>query len=250
MQTKPKTLDHQRNLPLYKILTLVMLFAFVFGMAVPAAQAQEPEPPEEPRTFTQVYSDDKTVTADQIGITAATTPTNSAGIATADPNGAHAVYAWPMVFNQMGHLMESYQNYGSSASGAYFHHGIDVITNNYGVNVYAVSGGQVVNVQNYNTSDLYWEVAILDPQGYVWQYHHIDKNTIPSAINSAFAAWQANHTTGGFIAARDLDWQERAVDRQHLWLLLPPHPSQHPGRRRRVHQPVGVLHPQLRYPGA
>ena len=70
-----------------------------------------------------------------------------------------------------------------------------------GTQVYTRSGGQVVNVENYQPgNDLYWEVAVLDPEGYIWQYHHIDKNTIPQAIKDAFAAYQANPTTGGFIA--------------------------------------------------
>ncbi len=178
-----------------KILFFLLLTILVAGLPGGRTLAQEGEPPEEPRLNVQDQS------AQGIGINGLTPPTGSAGIATANPNGAHAVYAWPIVFNQMGHLMESYQNYGSDSTGAYFHHGIDVITNTYGVNVYAVSGGQVVNIQNYNSGSLYWEVAILDPQGYVWQYHHIDTNTIPQAIKDAYSAWQANHATGGFISA-------------------------------------------------
>ena len=98
----------------------------------------------------------------------------------------------------MGHSIQSYQNYGSDYTGGYFHHGIDMIAPN-GTAVYTRSGGQVVNVQNYNSGSLYWEVAILDPEGYVWQYHHIDSTTIPQSIRDKFAEWQANHTTGGFV---------------------------------------------------
>ena len=112
----------------------------------------------------------------------------------------HATYAWPFTVVQMGHAIQSYQNYSSGTSAAYFHHGIDIIAPN-GTQVYNRSGGQVVNVENYQPgNDLYWEVAVLDPEGYIWQYHHIDKNTIPQAIKDAFAAYQANPTTGGFIA--------------------------------------------------
>lgn len=127
--------------------------------------------------------------------------TGSAGIATADPDAPHSSYTWPFVWNQMGHLNSSYQGYGSLDS-AYFHHGIDMVSNQPNVPVYTRSGGQVVNVENYNEpSALYWEVAILDPEGYVWQYHHVDQNSIPQAIHDAYAAWQANPTTGGFVEA-------------------------------------------------
>ena len=112
----------------------------------------------------------------------------------------HATYAWPFTVVQMGHAIQSYQNYSSGTSAAYFHHGIDIMAPN-GTQVYNRSGGQVVNVENYQPgNDLYWEVAVLDPEGYIWQYHHIDKNTIPQAIKDAFAAYQANPTSGGFIA--------------------------------------------------
>ena len=110
----------------------------------------------------------------------------------------HATYVWPFTpTGGLGWNMQSYQNYGGTP---YFHHGIDMMAVN-GTDVFNRSGGQVVNVENYQPgNDLYWEVAVLDPQGYIWQYHHIDKNTIPQAIKNAFAAYQANPTTGGFIA--------------------------------------------------
>ncbi len=96
----------------------------------------------------------------------------------------------------MGHAIQSYQNYNSGTSTAYFHHGIDMIAPD-GTDVFSRSGGRVVNVENYQPGNsLYWEVAILDDEGYVWQYHHIDRNTIPQAIFDAYAAWQANHNNG------------------------------------------------------
>lgn len=130
--------------------------------------------------------------------------TASAGIATGDPNGAHARYGWPFAIEQMGHLNSSYQLYSTSPNDAYFHHGIDMLAPD-GTQVRTPVSGQVVNIENYSSpSDLYWEVAILDPQGYVWQYHHIAQPSIPAAIYQAFAAYQANPTTGGFISANSL----------------------------------------------
>jgi hypothetical protein len=107
-------------------------------------------------------------------------------------------YAWPFTLNAMGHTIASYQNYGSSP---YFHHGLDILANS-GTAVYNRSGGQVVNIENYTPgNDLYWEVAVLDPEGYLWQYHHIEVSSIPQAIYNKFAEYRANPTTGGFIPA-------------------------------------------------
>ncbi len=122
-------------------------------------------------------------------------------LATGDAQAAHATYAWPFnVSFTLGHAIQSYQNYSSGTSAAYFHHGIDIMAPN-GTDVFNRSGGQVVNVENYQPgNDLYWEVAVKDPEGYIWQYHHIDKNTIPQAIKDKFAEYQANPTSGGYIA--------------------------------------------------
>ncbi|HOM67879.1 MAG TPA: DNRLRE domain-containing protein [Brevefilum fermentans] len=125
--------------------------------------------------------------------------TKSEGIATGNPNGPHLQYAWPFTVVQMGHVIQSYQNYSSGTSQAYFHHGMDMIAPD-GTQVFTRSGGQVVNIENYQPGNsLYWEVAILDPEGYVWQYHHIDRNTIPQSIFDKYNEWKANPSTGGYV---------------------------------------------------
>jgi len=115
------------------------------------------------------------------------------------PLPSHGVYGWPFpsgVTFTLGHAIQSYQSYGGTP---YFHHGIDIMAPN-GTDVFHRAGGQVVNVENYQPgNDLYWEVAFLDPNGYLWQYHHIDKNTIPQFIKNKFAEYQANPETGGFV---------------------------------------------------
>lgn len=126
--------------------------------------------------------------------------TGSAGIAWGDPDGTHPRYSWPFPFDQMGHLISSYQNYSSNLNDAYFHHGIDMIAPD-GTAVRTPVAGQVVNVEMYGSNHLYWEVAILDPDGYVWQYHHIAQASIPQSIHTAFAAWEEDEVNGGFIAA-------------------------------------------------
>jgi Bacterial Ig domain len=120
-------------------------------------------------------------------------------LATGDPSllTDHGVYAWPFALDSIGWSMQSYQDYGGTP---YFHHGMDMMKL-YGTDVFNRSGGQVVNIENYNPGwNLYWEVAVLDPDGYIWQYHHIDEPTIPQYIWDKFAEYQADPVNGGFIA--------------------------------------------------
>ena len=119
-------------------------------------------------------------------------------LATGDPSllTDHGVYAWPFALDSIGWSMQSYQDYGGTP---YFHHGMDMMKLN-GTDVYNRSGGQVINIENYNPGwYLYWEVAVLDPDGYIWQYHHIHEPTIPQNIWDAWYEYQADPVYGGFI---------------------------------------------------
>jgi hypothetical protein len=90
---------------------------------------------------------------------------------------------WPYDILSIGHSMQSYQNYSMSP---YWHDGLD-IRGEAKQKVYATVAGKVVNIENYYPGlDLYWEVAILDDSGFVWKYHHVDKNSIPQEIRDAF----------------------------------------------------------------
>ncbi|HSJ59245.1 MAG TPA: Ig-like domain-containing protein, partial [Anaerolineae bacterium] len=94
--------------------------------------------------------------------------------------------------------IQSYQDYGGTP---YFHHGLDMMKV-YGTDVINRSGGQVINIENYQPGwDLYWEVAVLDPDGYIWQYHHIEEPTIPQYIWNKYYEYLADPVNGGFIAA-------------------------------------------------
>jgi hypothetical protein len=101
----------------------------------------------------------------------------------------------------IGHTIASYQNYGT---GAYFHHGLDIRAEA-GSEVHASAGGKVINLENYEPGNpAYWEIAILDDEGFIWQYHHVDRDTIPQAIEDAFK-------TGGSIA------QGTLLGKVYLW---------------------------------
>jgi len=165
-------------------MSLVIVLILEVCLLIPnAAQAASITPPQHPEQIE------------------ASIQTGSAGIATGDPDGAHARYGWSFAINQVGHLNSSYQLYSSNPSDAYFHHGVDLLAAD-GTQVRTPVTGQVVNIENYSyPTELYWEVAILDPEGYVWQYHHIDEPTIPPAIYTAFQAYQDDPVNGGFIPA-------------------------------------------------
>lgn len=97
---------------------------------------------------------------------------------------------WPVSIKSIGHTMASYQRYGG-LSEAYFHHGLDIRADA-GSDVLASVGGRVVNIENYMPGDdAYWEVAILDDEGFIWQYHHIERQSIPDNIFQAFKSQTA-----------------------------------------------------------
>lgn len=92
-------------------------------------------------------------------------------------------HPWPFDPLSIGNNMQSYQNYGGKP---YWHDGLD-IRSEVDAPIHSSTGGKVVNIENYiDGNPLYWEIAILDEEGYVWKYHHIERKTIPSEIFKAF----------------------------------------------------------------
>lgn len=105
------------------------------------------------------------------------------GLASATSKSEYRVkHEWPVSVLSIGHNTASYQNYGGEP---YFHHGLDIRADA-GTDVLASVGGRVVNISNYGPGPAYWEVAILDDAGFLWQYHHIDRDSIPQNIWDAF----------------------------------------------------------------
>lgn len=92
-------------------------------------------------------------------------------------------HPWPQRVLSIGHNTASFQHYGGNP---YFHHGLD-IRGDAGSDVIASAGGKVVNIENYMPpQDAYWEVAILDDDGFLWQYHHVERDSIPQEIHDAY----------------------------------------------------------------
>jgi hypothetical protein len=131
------------------------------------------------------------VRADDVHPSRLSTPTYySQAYGEMENKSAGSIHPWPITVLSIGHTNASYQNYGGQP---YFHHGLDIRANA-GEDVFASAGGKVVNIENYAFGELYWEVAILDDEGFLWQYHHVDRNSIPAEIHVAFK-------NGGSIAA-------------------------------------------------
>ncbi len=90
---------------------------------------------------------------------------------------------WPFPVDSIAHNIGSYQRYPGVLP--YFHHGLD-IRQKAGTPVRSTTASSVVNIENYILGkELYWEVALLDSKGFIWQYHHIDKSSIPKQIYEA-----------------------------------------------------------------
>ncbi len=177
-----------------RLLTLFLIAAFLAAALAgpspsPTARAQGPvqfEQEIDPATWYQDHEIEHAWQPDYLEL------------ATGDPNllTDHGVYAWPFALDSIGWSMQSYQDYGGTP---YFHHGMDMMKV-YGTEVFNRSGGQVINVENYRPGwNLYWEVAILDPDGYIWQYHHIDEPTIPQFIWDKWDEYQVDPVNGGFV---------------------------------------------------
>ena len=88
-------------------------------------------------------------------------------------------HPWPFPLESIGHNMQSYQNYDGSP---YWHDGLDIRSLKNQI-IYAAAGGKIINIENYIKGNaLYWEVAILDQDGFVWKYHHVDEKSIPQSF--------------------------------------------------------------------
>lgn len=92
-------------------------------------------------------------------------------------------HPWPYPLLSIGHNMQSYQDYSNSP---YWHDGLDIRAT-VDQAIYAAAGGKIVNIENYIKGNaLYWEIAILDSEGFVWKYHHVDQKSIPADIHAAY----------------------------------------------------------------
>jgi hypothetical protein len=90
-------------------------------------------------------------------------------------------YPPPVDPHAITHLAEDF----ATSNPPTWHRGLDFRTSA-GTPVTACRAGRVVNVENYSTSGTapeYWEVAVKDDDDLVWQYHHLDANSITVSEN-------------------------------------------------------------------
>ena len=127
------------------------------------------------------------------------------------------VHPWPFPLLSIGHNMQSFQDYGGSP---YWHDGLDIRSVSDQM-IYASAGGRVVNLENYVAGDsLYWEVAILDDEGFVWKYHHVDRKSIPEEVINAFR--NGERIEAGAVIGKVVRWPVFTFGElyHHLHLLI------------------------------
>ncbi len=126
-------------------------------------------------------------------------------------------HPWPFPLLSIGHAMQSYQDYGGSS---YWHDGLD-IRSSVDQPIFASAGGKVVNIENYVPGNsLYWEVAILDDEGFVWKYHHVDRKSIPVEIFEAYRS--GKKVEAGVLIGNVVRWPAVTFGEayHHLHLLV------------------------------
>lgn len=95
-------------------------------------------------------------------------------------------YPWPIANPKVGNNMQTIQGTGQLDMD-YWHLGLDVISNS-GTQVYTPVTGIVTNIVDAEIEDglpssgLYWRIEILDEEGLVWTFVHVDKNTFNPEI--------------------------------------------------------------------
>ncbi len=110
--------------------------------------------------------------------------------------------AHPHAYDIIGHTNASYQWYGGEP---YFHHGLDSRTTA-NAQVRTPIAGTVVNIENYVPNELYWEVGIIDENGFLWQYHHIDVNSIPAQIQENWNQGKTTEVEAGDVIGSVIAW--------------------------------------------
>jgi hypothetical protein len=126
-------------------------------------------------------------------------------------------HPWPFPLLSIGHNMQSYQDYDGSP---YWHDGLD-IRGQIDQSVYAPVGGKVVNIENYIFGNPnYWEIAILDDEGFVWKFHHIAHSSITAEIQNSYKS--KTKVKAGTLIGNIVRWSVTSYGEvyHHLHLLV------------------------------
>lgn len=126
-------------------------------------------------------------------------------------------HPWPFPLLSIGHNMQSFQNYGGYP---YWHDGLDIRSVS-DQPIYASAGGKIVNIENYQRGNpLYWEVAILDDEGFVWKYHHVARDSMPAELLMAYK--DGTKIQAGTFIGNVVKWSVTTFGERyhHLHLLI------------------------------
>ncbi|MEQ8765434.1 MAG: M23 family metallopeptidase [Planctomycetota bacterium] len=119
----------------------------------------------------------------------------------------------------IGHLAHNFQHYGGRP---YFHPGVDIRTPAESP-VHSAVAGRVTELRYYGARPLYFEVAIQDDRGFLWEYHHIAEDSVPDAVREAFEKGQ--RVPAGTYLGSVIRWRVHAYgdryDHLHLNVLDP-----------------------------
>jgi len=126
--------------------------------------------------------------------------------------------------NLAGNLVHNYQSFSGQAS-AYWHEGIDIRSNliagtQLGYQLHSPVAGEVVKWVRYSSSDLYWSLMVRESRGLVWQFHHLDPDTVSVKVGDTVAQGQVL----GNIAFWPSTHNGERYHHVHLNVAIP-HPS-------------------------
>lgn len=158
----------------------------------------------------------------------ATPVSPDAGLKLPPPFGSHSL-AWPVPFQDaqhtIGNVMGQYQNYGDAP---YYHGGDDLRVQEREMARAPISGRLEAGHYSYETlpdgsnkkywkpwpqsgNSMYFEVAIVTPQGYRFELHHIDRDALTPAVLSALKSPQPTVTEGTELG-RVVEWPMTDTD--------------------------------------
>ncbi|MBI3556239.1 MAG: peptide-methionine (S)-S-oxide reductase MsrA [Deltaproteobacteria bacterium] len=131
---------------------------------------------------------------------------NQMALAPSAPDYAAHSLPWPVPFEDahhtIGNVMTQFQDYGG---GAYYHGGDDLRVQDLEWVTAPITGKLEAGHYGYNTNadgsntkfwkawpqtgdHMYFEVALIDEQGYRFELHHIDRDSLPAEIVAALNA--------------------------------------------------------------
>ncbi len=152
------------------------------------------------------------------------------------PYSAHSL-SWPIEFQDathtLGNIMAQYQPFGKP----YYHGGIDVRTRG-GKSVHApVAGKLEAGHYSYVTNDdgsmdkmwkawpqqgesTYFEVAVVTDEGFRFEFHHVNRSTLPGPIVAMLNAGGGRVTVGMELGSA-IDWVGQDYDHIHYNIVTP-----------------------------